>query len=619
VAKRGVLAAMFTACLLGGVAVVDASAATGDLIQKSGAAGCISDTGVFPCVDGRALDDAVSVTVSPDGQNAYAASRDSSAIVVFDRAADGTLTQKAGTAGCISDGGSAGACVAGRAIGGAVSVTISPDGNNAYVASNFDDAVAIFDRAADGTLTQKGAQAGCWTKDGTGGDCNDGRGLDGAFSVTVSPGGNSVYVTGGNSDAVAVFDRAANGALTQKAGDAACISEDGTDDENGTPVVDACVDGEALDGARSVTVSPNGQSAYVASQNSNAVVVFDRAADGTLTQKAGAAGCISDTGASPCTDGRSLEGVDWVTLSPDGNSLYAASQTDYAVAVFDRAGDGTLTQKPGTAGCISEFDTGNGCVDGTGLINAFEVIVSPDSKSVYVASELSDAVALFDRAADGTLTQKAGTAGCISEDGTNGSESAIVCVDGTALDGAEGVTVSPDNKSVYVASASDGDAVTVFDRVSDGSGPQPPQPNPPLPPDTTKPLLSALSFSPARFRAAGSGPSISARVGTKVSYSLSEPAAVSFKVERALPGRRAGKRCVKPRRSNRRAKRCTRYVTQRGGFAHQGAAGKNSFTFRGRLRGRKLAPGKYRLRAVAADSAANKSLAERSSFRIVRR
>jgi hypothetical protein len=94
---------------------------------------------------------------------------------------------------------------------------------------------------------------------------------------------------------------------------------------------------------------------------------------------------------------------------------------------------------------------------------------------------------------------------------------------------------------------------------------------------------------------------------------------VRFRVERALAGRRAGGRCVKPTRSNRRAKRCTRYKLLRGGFAHQGKAGQNAFRFSGRLRGRKLRPGRYRLRAVATDKAGNKSTRKRAGFRIVRR
>ena len=45
-----------------------------------------------------------------------------------------------------------------------------------------------------------------------------------------------------------------------------------------------------------MSVSPDGQSAYVASFDSDSVAVLDRAADGSLTQKPGTAGCISDTG-----------------------------------------------------------------------------------------------------------------------------------------------------------------------------------------------------------------------------------------------------------------------------------------------------------------------------------
>jgi hypothetical protein len=145
--------------------------------------------------------------------------------------------------------------------------------------------------------------------------------------VTVSPNGRSVYVASQFGSAVAVFDRAADGTLTQKPGTAACVSETGAG---------PCIDGTALDVAASVSVSPDGQSAYIASFDSDAVAVLDRAADGTLTQKPGTAGCISDTGAGPCVDGAALDGPRWVTVSPDGASVYAASVISGAVAVFDR-------------------------------------------------------------------------------------------------------------------------------------------------------------------------------------------------------------------------------------------------------------------------------------------
>ena len=153
-------------------------------------------------------------------------------------------------------------------------------------------------------------------------------------------------------------------------------------------------------------------------------------------------------------------------------------------------------------------------------------------------------------------------------------------------------------------------------------------------PDTTRPRLRALELSPRRFRATwrrgagkrrgkarkGGEASSSARRGARISYRLSEPARVRFRVERALPGRRAGRHCAKPKRANRKARRCTRWRTLRGAFAHSGRAGRNSLRFSGRLRGRRLAPGRYRLRAVAADAAGNASRPpRRAPFRIVRR
>jgi DNA-binding beta-propeller fold protein YncE len=448
-------------CVPAGVPAGSA-AATGDLIQKPGTAGCLSADAF--CSPGTALVEAISVTVSPDGASAYAASFDSSAVAVFDRAPDGTLTQKPGTAGCVSETGTSGACVDGTGLDGPTSVTVSPDGASVYVASRTSSAVAVFDRAPDGTLTQKPGAAGCISETGSAGACVDGKALNVASSVVVSPDGSSAYVASGVSRAVAVFDRAPNGTLTQKPGTAGCISETGT--------AGACTAGPGLTVAISVVVSPDGASAYVASFGSNgAVAVFDRAPDGTLTRKPGAAGCISETGsAGACVDGTALGFANSVTVSPDGASAYVASYGSSAVAVFDRAPDGTLTQKPGTAGCVS--DTGAGpCVDGTGLDGASSVAVSPDGASAYVASYISAAVAVFGRAPDGTLTQKPGTAGCVSETGSAGA-----CADGAALSGASSVAVSPDGASAYVASYGSS-AVAVFDR-DPGRSP-PPEPPPP--------------------------------------------------------------------------------------------------------------------------------------------
>ena len=139
--------------------------------------------------------------------------------------------------------------------------------------------------------------------------------------------------------------------------------------------------------------------------------------------------------------------------------------------------------------------------------------------------------------------------------------------------------------------------------------------------DTTAPVTSGLAVSSSTFRAAGSGGSTAARrppIGTTVRYRLSEPAKVLFTVQRETAGRKVGKSCVATTRGNRTKRRCTRYVAVRGSFTHSGRQGANSFRFTGRLGGRKLAPGVYRLTSVPTDAAGNRGRAQFVRFTIVR-
>jgi hypothetical protein len=59
-------------------------------------------------------------------------------------------------------------------------------------------------------------------------------------------------------------------------------------------------------------------------------------------------------------------------------------------------------------------------------------------------------------------------------------------------------------------------------------------------------------------------------------------------------------------------------VNVRGSFTIAAKAGKNRFKFRGRIGGRKLKPGRYRLNSRATDKAGNRSPIKRKRFRIVR-
>ncbi len=115
--------------------------------------------------------------------------------------------------------------------------------------------------------------------------------------------------------------------------------------------------------------------------------------------------------------------------------------------------------------------------------------------------------------------------------------------------------------------------------------------------------VTGLKVSPSKFRTAKSGASVSTsaianRVRTRVSYTLSDAASVRFSVQRSSEGRRANGRCVKTTRSNRSRTRCTRYGRVSGSFTRSRGAGTDRFTFSGRIGGRALKPGRYRLLAT---------------------
>ncbi len=145
-----------------------------------------------------------------------------------------------------------------------------------------------------------------------------------------------------------------------------------------------------------------------------------------------------------------------------------------------------------------------------------------------------------------------------------------------------------------------------------------PPPAPPKP-DLLAPTVSTLGVSPASFKAANLGGSVfAARVGARVSYRLSEPATTTFTVHRALRGRRSGRRCVAPKPSNRSKRACTRYRSLPGSFTRKAVAGIDHFGFSGRLGGKALPPGRYRLVALARDAAGNRSKPAASTFKITR-
>jgi len=101
--------------------------------------------------------------------------------------------------------------------------------------------------------------------------------------------------------------------------------------------------------------------------------------------------------------------------------------------------------------------------------------------------------------------------------------------------------------------------------------------------------VSGLKLSPARFRP---------KKGTTVRYTLSKAATTTFTVERRVNARK--------------------FKRVRGRFKHKGKAGANSFKFKGRVGGRTLRPGTYRLNAVPRDAAGGTGPKARASFKVKR-
>jgi hypothetical protein len=118
-------------------------------------------------------------------------------------------------------------------------------------------------------------------------------------------------------------------------------------------------------------------------------------------------------------------------------------------------------------------------------------------------------------------------------------------------------------------------------------------------------VASLLSIRPGRFRAAASGAGARRRAGARISYALDEAATVTFTVKRIV------QRVVHGRKR-------TGYRPVSGSFKDAGEVGGNSLRFLGRMAGKRLKRGLYRLVALPVDAAGNTGNAVFIRFRIIR-
>lgn len=249
---------------------------------------------------------------------------------------------------------------------------------------------------------------------------------------------------------------AASGRLVQLPGERGCLV-DRSVKAGSCGVARALKGAGPFMGSRAIAVSADGSNVYVASSRSDAIAIFVRnRRTGALRQLPGRGGCVAAKGSGGCARAVGLDGPNSVALSPEGRFLYATSRGANSVTAFRRnSSTGALTQLAPGSGCVSGIPI-PGCAAGRALVAPDVVAVSPDGANVYAGSFFGNAVATFQRARNGVLYQASDASGCIAE--------AIAgCAPAVALGAPEGLAISPDGASAYVASFKSG-AIDVLDR-----------------------------------------------------------------------------------------------------------------------------------------------------------
>ncbi len=201
----------------------------------------------------------------------------------------------------------------------------------------------------------------------------------------------------------------------------------------------------------SVTPSPDGNTVYGVSPEDGALATLVRNAQGNLVLQ------------SVILEGEQFPGNQVVTglsvpvataLSPDGSTVYVLSQGDSAISIFSRNYN------------ISSPDYGQlsfvGTVSDPALATGTGLTVSPDGQSVYVTTNSSPEVVLFQRnPTSGMLT----LVPSIVETGDATTLQALENINDPSA-----VAISPDSSTVYITGSAD-NSINVFQRVADPTSP----------------------------------------------------------------------------------------------------------------------------------------------------
>lgn len=295
------------------------------------------------------------------------------------------------------------------------------------------------------------------------------------------------------------------GTLTDIGGPTGCVAEAGlaVGISGHLPADDQCAAAPGLNQLHHVALSADEKFVYTVAgvpwNDESTLTIFRRdQATGGVTRL----GCVERIGAPRdigCSTATGLEGIRFVTTTPDNQFLYTTGAEGISLfrrdirsgaltqlatiplphiedLAIDKTGrtayaasaDGyvfTFTRNPKTGRlrqveCFEEAEVSRGCKSARAIKVARSVTLSPDQRFAYVA-DINDALAIFRRdAKSGQLTQLPGAAGCISERGEG-------CQKGVGIWGSHRLTITKDGRFAYLAGkrpAEKGSALVMFRR-----------------------------------------------------------------------------------------------------------------------------------------------------------
>jgi 6-phosphogluconolactonase (cycloisomerase 2 family) len=319
----------------------------------------------------RDVDGPSVLILSPDGRYLYTANQFSNGISIFARdmiSGRVTFVESLRDGGTDADGNTL------RGLGTTYSLVISADGRFLYATGRNDDAVVTFARdSASGKLSLiEVIEDG--NPDSSGAEVD---GLDGAAYLSLSPDGNSLYVTSFYENALVTFRR------DNSSGQLTFVDQIRGQQAEGITYL------EGLSEPHWPLVSPDGRTLFVPARGSNQLFIFNRnSADGRVTYASTLQNGVADSSGQMITG---LRGANFVTFGPDG-SLYIAGYGDNAIVHVRQNEEGQFILSGELK--TQKLALQDGAVRDT-MASPTSLVIAPDNRFLYAAGFSSDSIATF--------------------------------------------------------------------------------------------------------------------------------------------------------------------------------------------------------------------------------